>query len=87
MSNTKEKIVKKISQFSEGALRELTNGKGTENENISSQGLLAGAANYTNSSLVNYTKISPNRNSPRNHSIDTITIHCVEGQCSVQPLP
>ncbi len=81
-----KKIVKKISQFSEGALRELTNGKGTENENISSQGLLAGAANYTNSSLVNYTKISPNRNSPRNHSIDTITIHCVEGQCSVQTL-
>ena len=41
---------------------------------------------YTNSSLVSYTKISPNRNSPRNHAIDTITIHCVVGQCSVETL-
>lgn len=41
---------------------------------------------YTNSSLVSYTKISPNRTSPRNHAIDTITIHCVVGQCSVETL-
>ncbi len=41
---------------------------------------------YTNSPLVNYTKISPNRNSPRNHVIDTITIHCVVGQASVETL-
>ncbi len=41
---------------------------------------------YTNSKLVSYTKISPNRTSPRNHVIDTITIHCVVGQCSVQSL-
>lgn len=34
----------------------------------------------SNSSLVSYTKISPNRNSPRNHKIDTITIHCIVGQ-------
>lgn len=34
----------------------------------------------SNSSLVTYTKISPNRTSPRNHKIDTITIHCVVGQ-------
>lgn len=40
----------------------------------------------SNSSLVSYTKISPNRSSPRNHAIDTITIHCVVGQCSVQTL-
>lgn len=39
-----------------------------------------------NSSLVNYTKISPNRTSPRNRAIDTITIHCVVGQCSVETL-
>lgn len=38
----------------------------------------------SNSPLVSYTKISPNRNSPRNHKIDTITIHCVVGQCSVE---
>ena len=40
----------------------------------------------SNSSLVSYTKISPNKNSPRNHKIDTITIHCVVGQCSVETL-
>ena len=40
----------------------------------------------SNSTLVDYTKISPNRTSPRNHAIDTITIHCVVGQCSVETL-
>lgn len=40
----------------------------------------------SNSPLVNYTRISPNRNSPRNHKIDTITIHCVVGQCTVESL-
>lgn len=40
----------------------------------------------SNSPLVNYTKISPNRTSPRKHKIDTITIHCVVGQCSVETI-
>lgn len=40
----------------------------------------------SNSPLVNFTKISPNRTSPRNHVIDTITIHCVVGQCTVETL-
>lgn len=40
----------------------------------------------SNSKLVSYTKISPNRTSPRTHKIDTITIHCVVGQCSVETL-
>lgn len=40
----------------------------------------------SNSPLVSYTKISPNRTSPRNHAIDTITIHCVVGQCTVETL-
>lgn len=40
----------------------------------------------SNSPLVSYTKISPNRTSPRQHKIDTITIHCVAGQCSVETL-
>lgn len=39
-----------------------------------------------NSPLVNYTKISPNRNSPRNHKIDTITPHIIVGQLSVESL-
>ncbi|HUM42670.1 MAG TPA: SPOR domain-containing protein [Fervidobacterium sp.] len=41
---------------------------------------------YTNSPLVNYTKLSPNHSGQRNHAIDTITIHCVVGQCSVETL-
>ena len=41
---------------------------------------------FTNSPLVSYTKISPNRTPNRNHAIDTITIHCVVGQCSVETL-
>lgn len=41
---------------------------------------------FTNSSLVNYTKISPNKTVNRNHAIDTITIHCVVGQCSVETI-
>lgn len=40
----------------------------------------------SNSPLISYTKISPNKTSPRNHAIDTITIHCVVGQCSVEAL-
>lgn len=41
---------------------------------------------FTNSPLVNYTKISPNKTVGRNHAIDTITIHCVVGQASVETL-
>ena len=40
----------------------------------------------SNSHLVSYTKISPNKTSPRNHVIDTISIHCVVGQLSVEAL-
>ena len=40
----------------------------------------------SNSKLISCTLISPNKNSPRNHKIDTITIHCVVGQCSVETL-
>lgn len=36
----------------------------------------------SNSSLVDYVKISPYKNSPRNHKIDTITIHCMVAQWS-----
>ena len=39
----------------------------------------------SNSPLVSYTRISPCKN-PRNHKIDTITIHCVVGQASVEGL-
>ena len=39
-----------------------------------------------NSPLVNYTKISPNKNSPRRFKIDTITIHCTAGQTTVEAM-
>ena len=38
----------------------------------------------SNSSLVTYTKLSPNCSKPRNHIIDTITIHCMAGNLSVE---
>lgn len=38
----------------------------------------------SNSSLVSYTKISPNKTSPRNHAIDTITIHCMAAPLTVE---
>ena len=40
----------------------------------------------SNSPLVSHINISPNKTSPRNHAIDTITIHCVVGQLSVESL-
>lgn len=38
----------------------------------------------SNSSLICYTKISPNKSTPRNHKIDTITIHCMAGQLTIE---
>ena len=38
----------------------------------------------SNSNLICYTKISPNKTSPRNHKIDTISIHCMAGDLSVE---
>lgn len=38
------------------------------------------ANTMSNSPLVTYTNISKNKTSPRNHAIDTITIHCIVGQ-------
>ena len=40
----------------------------------------------SNSSLVRYTRISPNQYGKRNHAIDRITPHCVVGQCSIETL-
>lgn len=41
---------------------------------------------FSNSPLVSYTKLSPNHSGQRKQPIDTITIHCVVGQCSVETL-
>lgn len=45
-----------------------------------------GTMKMSNSKLVDYTKISPNRNSPRNQDIYIITPHCVVGQVTVERL-
>ena len=39
-----------------------------------------------NSPLVTYTRLSPNRTSPRSHAIDTVTIHCTAGQGTAQSI-
>ena len=38
----------------------------------------------SNSSLVTYTNLTKNRTAPRNHKIDTITIHCYVGQVTAK---
>ena len=38
----------------------------------------------SNSPLVCYTKLSPNHSGKRNHKIDTISIHCMAGDLSVE---
>lgn len=38
----------------------------------------------SNSSLVSYTKLSPNHSGKRTKSIDTITIHCMAGNLSIE---
>lgn len=38
----------------------------------------------SNSTLATYTRISPNKTSPRKHKIDTITIHCMAGNLTVE---
>ena len=40
----------------------------------------------SNSPLVSYIKLSPNKTSPRNHKIDTISIHCVVGQFTAKEI-
>jgi SH3-like domain-containing protein len=37
-----------------------------------------------NSPMVCYKKLSPNCTSPRTHTIDTITVHCMAGDCSIE---
>ena len=39
---------------------------------------------YTNSPLVSYTLLSPNRGGQRGHSIDRITPHCIVGQWTAE---
>lgn len=41
---------------------------------------------YTNSSLAEYVKLSPNHSGQRVRAIDRITPHCVVGQCTAEGL-
>ena len=41
---------------------------------------------YTNSSMVTYTKLSPNHSGQRTHDIDRITPHCTVGQVTAEGL-
>ena len=41
---------------------------------------------YTNSSMVAYTKLSPNHSGQRTHAIDRISPHCVVGRCTAEGL-
>ena len=41
---------------------------------------------FTNSPLVEFTRISPNKTSPRNHAIDMITIHTVGANATIESL-
>lgn len=45
-----------------------------------------GVTTMSNSTLVSYTKLSPNHSGARTHAIDRITPHCIVGQCSVETL-
>ena len=43
-----------------------------------------GTTKMSNSSLISYTKLSPNHSGKRTKKIDTVTIHCMAGQLSVE---
>lgn len=43
-----------------------------------------GEMKMSNSPLVTYTKLSPNHSGRRNHVIDTVSIHCMAGNASVE---
>ena len=41
---------------------------------------------YTNSGMVDYTRLSPNHSGQRTHTIDRISPHCVVGHCTAEGL-
>ena len=45
---------------------------------------MAATQKFSNSSMVNVTKKSPNHSGKRTRNIDTVTIHCMAGQLSVE---
>jgi len=68
--------------LSDEILEELSNGREDGEKEEFLKAVLLKAIHY--SSLVSYIKLSPNCTSPRNHIIDTITIHCMAGNATVE---
>ena len=68
--------------LSDEILEELSNGREDGEKGEFLKAVLLKAIHY--SSLVSYIKLSPNCTSPRNHIIDTITIHCMAGNATVE---
>ena len=78
------KIVSSPKKLTDEAAEELQSGK---EEGEKDQLVVKASAipqKFSNSSLVSYTKLSPNCTKPRNHVIDTITIHCMAGNLTVE---
>lgn len=73
-------------------LAHLSNGRASEEEEqayaaeAKTRSSAAASLSFTDSPLVKYTCLSPNCNSPRGRSIDTITIHEVWGECTMRVL-
>lgn len=57
-----------------------------KNEQKGGVTVVSGVQTFSNSSLVEYIKISPKRTKNRNHVIDTISIHCTGGRSTVESL-
>lgn len=47
---------------------------------------MAANQTFSNSSLVVHTKLSPNHSGRRTQNIDTVVIHCVAGNCSIETI-
>lgn len=45
---------------------------------------MAATQKFTNSPLVTYTKLSPNHSGQRTRNIDTIIVHCMAGNCTIE---
>ena len=89
-SDIENKAVETILELglSKDGINELSNGLGLDEGTYKGVSAIStmSRASYSNSPLVDYTYISPNRNSPRNSPIRFITIHMVWGQCTVEAL-
>lgn len=70
--------------LSSETLLELTNGLGPGEEGTPAMPIETAVGSGHSSPLVQYTRLSPNRTAPRRHKIDTISIHCMAGNLTVE---